>query len=131
MAKEDIERAVNRRSLKAVLLAQLLSEALDDLQETTIYSRALKNLSNKLQAQLTPFCRKHYDAIYSEEVAESVDVIDMAISQIVNSALVENYNKVVFNLYLLKTHTGTIQVKSQLSEPEFRAELIKKGYLPK
>lgn len=125
-----------RAAIKTILLAQLLVEQLDELKDTTLYNGTIKNLSNKLEKVLHPFCRKHYDNLYSDDVQNSINVLDVIIDQLVHNSLINIEKLDTYNLYILKDKNGKkIKIKSTLSVAEFEKEynikltnLISKSY---
>ena len=126
----------NRCAIKTILLSQLLVEQLDELKDTTLFNRAVKNLSNKLEAILHPLCRKYYDKMYSADVQNSIDVLDAVIEQVVHSTIVDAEPLEIYNLYVLKDANGkTTKIKSNLPVKEFEKKynikltnLISKNY---
>ena len=131
-----IDAYSKRCAIKTVLLAQLMAEQLDELKDTTIFNKTIKNLSNKLEAVLHPFCRKHYDKMYSEDTQNSIDVLDAVIDQLVHNSILNIEKLEPYNLYVLKDKNGKkIKIKSTLSVAEFEKEynikltnLISKNY---
>ena len=132
----EIDAYSKRVAIKTILLAQLMVEQLDELKDSTLYNGTIKNLSNKLEKVLHPFCRKHYDKMYSTDVQNSIDVLDAAIEQIVHNAAIDIEPIKPYNLYLLKDKQGKqIKIKSTLSVAEFEKEhnikltnLVSKSY---
>ena len=118
-----VDAASKRCAIKTVLLAQLLVEQLDELKDTTLYNGTIKNLSNKLENVLHPFCRKHYDNLYSDDVQNSINVLDVIIDQLVHDSIVNIENLEPYNLYIIKDKNGKkIKIKSTLSVAEFEKE---------
>ena len=118
-----VDAASKRCAIKTVLLAQLLVEQLDELKDTTLFNRTIKNLSNKLENVLHPFCRKHYDNLYSDDVQNSINVLDVIIDQLVHDSIVNIENLEPYNLYIIKDKNGKkIKIKSTLSVAEFEKE---------
>lgn len=113
-----------RVALKTILLAQLLVESLDEMKDTTLFKQGTKNLINKIDRELTPMVRTHYDKVYSEDVLNSIDVLDTIIEEIVHGAVMDVETKDYTNLYCLKdSKTGkVIKIKSKLSVEEFEKE---------
>ena len=113
-----------RIAVKTVLLSQLLIESLDDLKDTTLYTQSVKNLINKLDKQLAPMVKEHYDKMYSEDVQEGIDVFDLVIDRLVHEAVIDVRDKEYTNLYVLRdSKTGkVVKIKSQLSIEEFEEE---------
>ena len=109
-----------RVAVKTVLLAQLFIESLDDLKETTLFKQSTKSLVNRLDRELTPMVKEHYDRMYNDEVAEGVDVLDEILDEIVHNAVVECNVIEGYNLYIIKDNTGRkMTIKSSLSKEEF------------
>ena len=109
-----------RAAIKTILLAQLLVEKLDEIKDTTLYNGTIKNLSNKLEKVLHPFCRKHYDNLYSDDVQDSIDVLDEVIDKLVHDSIVNIEKLEPYNLYIIKDENGKkIKIKSTLSVAEF------------
>jgi len=131
-----VDAASKRCAIKTVLLAQLLVEQLDELKDTTLFNKTIKNLSNKLEAVLHPFCRTNYDKMYNEDTQNSIDVLDAVIDQLVHDSIVNIENLEPYNLYIIKDKNGKkIKIKSTLSVAEFEKEynikltnLISKNY---
>ena len=118
-----VDAASKRCAIKTVLLAQLLVEQLDELKQTTLFNKTIKNLSNKLEAVLHPFCRKHFDSMYSGDVQNSIDVLDVITDQLVHDSIVNIENLEPYNLYIIKDKNGKkIKIKSTLSVAEFEKE---------
>ena len=118
-----IDAYSKRCAIKTILLAQLLVEQLDELTDTTLYNGTIKNLSNKLEKVLHPFCRKHYDNLYSDDVQDSIDVLDEVIDKLVHDSIVNIENLEPYNLYIIKDENGKkIKIKSTLSVAEFEKE---------
>jgi len=115
-----MDKYSKRVALKIILLSELLSEAIDEAQNTTFYNHALKNLIRKVSSKLEPFNRKHYDAIYDNQVSRSINVLDTILDELTHCKI-EGFNPVEqFNLYLVKDSNGnTVKVKSTLSLSEF------------
>lgn len=112
-----------RVALKTVLLAQLFIESLDEMKDTTLFKQNTKNLINRIDKDLTPLVREHYDKMYSEDVQNSIDVLDMITEEIVHNAVIEIKGREYTNLYCLKDKTGkVIKIKSPLSVEEFEKE---------
>ena len=132
----ELDAYSKRCAIKTILLSQLLVEQLDELKDTTLFNRTVKNLSNKLEAILHPICRKHYDKMYSTDVQNSIDVIDTCIEQLVHSTIVDAEPLEIYNLYVLKDAQGrTTKIKSSLTPDEFQkaygiklTNLISKNY---
>lgn len=120
----EIDKYTQRSAIKTVLLAELLLESLDDVKGSTIYNSTIKNLVNKLQNVLLPFCRRYYDSIYNEDVAESIDVLDSVIvDQLVHNVVLEIQPINPYNLYILKDKNGRkIKIKSKLDKEAFENE---------
>ena len=115
-----MDKYSKRVALKIILLSELLSEAIDEAQNTTFYNHALKNLIRKVSSKLEPFNRKHYDAIYDNQVSRSINVLDTILDELTHCKI-EGFNPVEqFNLYLVKDSNGnTVKVRSTLSLSEF------------
>jgi len=115
-----MDKYSKRVAVKIILLSELLSEAIDEAQNTTFYNHALKNLIRKVSSKLEPFNRKHYDAIYDNQVSRSINVLDTILDELTHCKI-EGFNPVEqFNLYLVKDSNGnTVKVKSTLSLSEF------------
>ncbi len=112
-----------RVAVKTVLLAQLFIESLDDLKETTLFKQSTKSLVNRLDRELTPMVKEHYDRMYSDEVAEGVNVLDEILDEIVHNAVVECNVVEGYNLYIIRDNTGRkMTIKSSLSKEEFEKE---------
>jgi len=112
-----------RVAVKTVLLAQLFIESLDDLKETTLFKQSTKSLVNRLDRELTPMVKEHYDKMYNEEVAEGVDVLDEILDEIVHNAVVECNVIEGYNLYIIRDNTGRkMTIKSTLSKKDFENE---------
>ena len=112
-----------RVAVKTVLLAQLFIESLDDLKETTLFKQSTKSLVNRLDRELTPMVKEHYDRMYNDEVAEGVDVLDEILDEIVHNALVECNVIEGYNLYIIRDNTGRkMTIKSSLSKEKFEKE---------
>ena len=112
-----------RVAIKTILLAQLLVEQLDEIKDTTLYNGTIKNLSNKLEKVLHPFCRNQYDSMYSDDVQNSINVLDVIIDQLVHNSLINIEKLDTYNLYILKDKNGKkIKIKSTLSVAEFEKE---------
>ena len=109
-----------RAAIKTILLAQLLVEQLDEIKDTTLYNGTIKNLSNKLEKVLHPFCKKHYDNLYSDDVQDSIDALDEVIDKLVHDSIVNIEKLEPYNLYIIKDENGKkIKIKSTLSVAEF------------
>jgi len=115
-----MDKYSKRVALKIILLSELLSEAIDEAQNTTFYNHALKNLIRKVSSKLEPFNRKHYDAIYDNQVSRSINVLDTILDELTHCK-VEGYDPIdQYNLYLVKDSNGnTVKVRSTLSLSEF------------
>lgn len=112
-----------RVAVKTVLLAQLFIESLDDLRDTTLFKQSTKSLVNRLDRELTPMVKEHYDRMYSDEVAEGVNVLDEILDEIVHNAVVKVQEVKGYNLYILKDGKGRkMTIKSSLSKEEFEKE---------
>ena len=115
-----MDKYTNRVALKTVLLAQLFIESLDEVQGTTLFKQGTKNLVNRLEVELTPLVRKHYDSIYSDDVLNSMDVLDTVIEEIVHNAVVEVKEVTPYNLFIVKGKNGQeTKIKTTLSPEEF------------
>ena len=132
----EIDAYTKRNATKSILLAQLLVESLDDMKQTTLYNSSVKNLVNKLENVLHPFCRRYYDKIYNNDVASSIDVFDAIIDNLVHSIIIDIEPLKEYNLYVLKdSNNKKITIKSQLTPAEFEKQynlklnnLITKNY---
>ena len=113
-----------RAAVKTVLLAQLLIESLDDMRNSTLFKQGTKNLINKIDKELSPLVRTHYDKMYSEDVREGIDILDLIVDMLVHEAVMDIETKEYTNLYCLKdSKTGrVIKIKSKLSVEEFEKE---------
>jgi len=133
---DKIDAYTKRNATKSILLAQLLVEHLEEVRETTLYNGTVKNLVNKLENVLHPYCRRYVDAIYNTDVANSIDIFDTIIDNVVHSIVIDIEPLKPYNLYLLKDKNGKqIKIKSNLSPAEFEKEykisltnLISKSY---
>ena len=115
-----MDKYSKRVAIKVILLSQLLSESLDEAEETTFYNHSLKNLLNKVARKLKPFNRKHYDGIYDDKVAEGIDVLDTIADQLTHCE-VEGFEAVqAYNIYMVKDAYGNSKkIKSVLEPDEF------------
>ena len=112
-----------RVAVKTVLLAQLLIESLDDLKDSTLYKQGTKNLINKIDKELSPLVRTYYDKMYNEDVLNSINIIDVAIEQIVHNAVVEVQELKPYNLFIVKGKDGrTTHIKTTLTPEEFEKQ---------
>ena len=113
-----------RTALKTVLLSQLLIESLDEMKDTTLFKQGTKNMINKLDNHLSPLVKEHYDRVYSDDVQEGIDVLDLIVDMLVQEAVMDVKVKEYTNLYCLKdSKTGrVIKIKSPLSIEEFEKE---------
>ena len=115
-----MDKYTNRVALKTVLLAQLFIESLDELKETTLFKQSTKGLVNRLERELTPLVKKHYDSIYSDDVQDSIDVLDTVIEEIVHEAVVDIKKIEPYNLYIVRGKDGReTKIKTTLSPEEF------------
>ena len=115
-----MDKYTNRVALKTVLLAQLFIENLDELKDTTLFKQSTKGLINRLERELTPLVKEHYDNIYSEDVQDSIDVLDTVIEEIVHEAIVDVKEVEKFNLYIVQGKDGRkTKIKTTLSPEEF------------
>ena len=120
---DKIDAYTKRNALKTLLLAQLILDELDELKETTLYNGSIKNLINKLEKLMTPFCRRYVDKIYNTDVANSINVLEIIIDNIVHNTVLDIEPIKPYNLYILKDKTGKqIKIKSELSPAEFEKE---------
>ena len=118
-----VDAASKRCAIKTVLLAQLLVEQLDELKQTTLFNKTIKNLSNKLEAVLNTFCRENFDSMYSDDVQNSIDVLDEVVERLVHDSIVNIEKLEPYNLYVIKDKNGKkIKIKSTLSVAEFEKE---------
>ena len=118
-----IDKYTNRVALKTILLAELLIENLDELKETSLFRQSTKGLVNKLERELTPLVKKHYDAIYSEDVLNSISVLDIVIEQIVHNTVVEVQELKPFNLFIVRGKDGRkTHIKTTLTPEEFEKQ---------
>ena len=113
-----------RIALKTVLLAQLFIESLDEMKDTTLFKQGTKNLINRIDKELTPLVKEHFDKIYSVDVQEGIDVLDLVIERLVHEVVIDVRDKEYTNLYVLRdSKTGkVVKIKSQLSIEEFEEE---------
>lgn len=113
-----------RIALKTVLLAQLFIESLDEMKDTTLFKQGTKNLINRIDKELTPLVKEHFDKIYSVDVQEGIDVLDLVIERLVHEVVIDVRDKEYTNLYVLRdSKTGkVVRIKSQLSVEEFEEE---------
>ena len=116
-----MEKYDKRIALKTILLAQLFIESLDEMKSTTLFKQGTKNLVNRLDKELTPLVKQHYDKTYSIEVQNSIDVFDIILDEIVHDALIEITDVEDIQLYCLRDSTTgkIVKVKSNLSIAEF------------
>lgn len=71
---------------KALILSTLLTESLEDLQETTFYVRRLKQMSNNMRKELDKFSNKVFDNCVdskgaSNYVFETCKIVDKHINE--------------------------------------------------
>ena len=113
-----------RIALKTILLAQLLIESLDEMKDTTLFKQGTKNLINRIDRELSPLVKKHYDKVYSEDVQEGIDVLDLIVDRLVHEAVIDVVPKEYTNLYVLKDNKSgkVIKIKSPLSVEDFEKE---------
>ena len=113
-----------RIALKTILLAQLLIESLDEMKDTTLFKQGTKNLINRIDKELTPLVKEHFDNIYSMDVQEGIDVLDLVIERLVHEVVIDVKEREYTNLYVLRdSKTGkVVKIKSELSVEEFEKE---------
>ena len=113
-----------RIALKTILLAQLFIESLDEMKDTTLFKQGTKNLINRIDKELTPLVKEHFDKIYSVDVQEGIDVLDLVIERLVHEVVIDVRDKEYTNLYVLRdSKTGkVVKIKSELSVEEFEKE---------
>ena len=113
-----------RIALKTVLLAQLFIESLDEMKDTTLFKQGTKNLINRIDKELTPLVKEHFDKIYSVDVQEGIDVLDLVIERLVHEVVIDVKEREYTNLYVLRdSKTGkVVKIKSPLSVEEFEEE---------
>ena len=113
-----------RIALKTILLAQLFIESLDEMKDTTLFRQGTKNLINRIDRELSPLVKKHYDKVYSEDVQEGIDVLDLIVDGLVHEAIIDVEVKKYTNLYCLKDNKSgkVIKIKSPLSVEDFEKE---------
>ena len=108
-----------RNILKMILLCQLTAESIEETKETTIYSKTLKNLINKLEYELHRNNRKNYNKVYSLDVMNGLDVIDLVIDKLINSVILDVKSIDQYNLIIVNTPEGQKKIKTNLTLKEF------------
>ena len=117
------DKYTNRIALKTVLLAQLFIENLDELKETSLFKQSTKGLVNRLERELTPLVRAHYDKMYNEDVLNSIDLLDVVIEEIIHNTVVEVEELKPFNLFIVRGKNGTkTHIKTTLTPEEFEKQ---------
>ncbi len=112
-----------RIALKTILLAQLLIESLDEMKDTTLFKQGTKNLINRIDRELSPLVKQNYDKMYSEDVQEGIDVLDLIVDRLVHEAVIDVEVREYTNLYCLKDKNGrVVKIKSPLSIEDFEKE---------
>lgn len=112
-----------RVALKTILLAQLFIESLDEMKGTTLFKQGTKNLINRVDRELSPLVEKHYNKVYSEDVLNSIDVIDSVVDEIVHDALIDIEGVTPYNLFIVKGTNGKeTRIKTTLTPGEFEKQ---------
>jgi hypothetical protein len=87
----DKEMIRFRKAVKLILLMQATLEQMDELKETAIYQRDIKNTMNNLERKLERFIKPHIQQLAITEEFMMMQ-ISRGIDSIVNSTLEDIHN---------------------------------------